>query len=412
LGERSGVNEQDLFDEAAYLRLHPDVAKAVAEGREASAWQHYDQHGRKEGRKINDFDSEHYLRSYPSAAAEIAAGQAATPFEHYRKFGRARGFLSNATAPRPANAAAMPSPFGGLWPDQANATDLLQGKLEIGQITARQAEKLRCWIENGYVLLENAIPPSLVDRAVLDLDRAYAGGFPDLKFACPAVSPDHIPWQPDINPLPATALDIHHFSPAIRNVIFADAITEFLGLIFESKALASQTFGFLRSPMQEARQDSAHVAYTIPRQFATSWIALEEIAGGTNEMYYYPASHRFDDFLYNERYKSVHEAQRMTDDAAIHGQIERHALSLEERAQQRGIAKTPFTARKGDVLVWHADLVHGGDPASNVTTRKSIVTHYCPRHLSPLFSENVTTRLWNHGGHRYTTSHYGGEPLG
>jgi hypothetical protein len=83
----------------------------------------------------------------------------------------------------------------------------------------------------------------------------------------------------------------------------------------------------------------------------------------------------------------------------------------EERALERGIAKTPFAARRGDALVWHADLVHGGNPVSRTTTRKSIVTHYCPKHLSPLFSENVATRIWNHGGHRYTTSHYGGEPL-
>ena len=143
MDEQSGVNEQDLFDEAAYLRLYPDVAKAVAEGREVSAWQHYDRHGRKEGRKINDFDADYYLRSYPAAAQEIAAGLAATPFAHYRKFGRARGFLSNAKAARPTNAAAMPSPFGGLWPDQANAADMFEGKLEIGQITERQAEKLR-----------------------------------------------------------------------------------------------------------------------------------------------------------------------------------------------------------------------------------------------------------------------------
>jgi ectoine hydroxylase-related dioxygenase (phytanoyl-CoA dioxygenase family) len=102
----------------------------------------------------------------------------------------------------------------------------------------------------------------------------------------------------------------------------------------------------------------------------------------------------------------------MGDAAAMRGQVERHVQSLEERAQRRSIAKMPFAARKGDVLVWHADLVHGGNPVSNVTTRKSIVTHYCPKHLSPLFSENVTTRLWDHGGHRYTTSHYRGEPLG
>ena len=43
----------DQFDETAYLRLYPDVAKAISEGRERSAWSHYDRHGRKEGRLAN-----------------------------------------------------------------------------------------------------------------------------------------------------------------------------------------------------------------------------------------------------------------------------------------------------------------------------------------------------------------------
>jgi phytanoyl-CoA hydroxylase len=88
----------------------------------------------------------------------------------------------------------------------------------------------------------------------------------------------------------------------------------------------------------------------------------------------------------------------------------RHVRSLEERAAELGIPKVPFAARKGDVLVWHADLVHGGNPVSSEITRKSIVTHYSPKHLSPLFAETMRVRLWDHGGHRYTTSHYGGEP--
>ena len=102
------LSERDQFDEVAYLRLYPDIAQAVAEGREASGWLHYDRHGRKEGRKTNDFDADFYLRAYPAAAQEIAAGLAATPFAHYLNFGRARGFLSHAKAPRPEDAAAMP----------------------------------------------------------------------------------------------------------------------------------------------------------------------------------------------------------------------------------------------------------------------------------------------------------------
>jgi phytanoyl-CoA hydroxylase len=411
LDDQPAHSDRGLFDDAAYLRLYPDIATAIAEGREPGAWEHYDRHGRKEGRKPNDFDAEFYLRSYPAAEYEITAGLAATPLAHYLRFGRARGFLSNARAPRPADAAAWPSRYGGLWPDLPNAADLIEGKRAIGRITERQAEKLTFWRNNGYVILEGAVPPALADTAAADLDRAYAGGFPGLKFECHGVAPGHIEWQPEINPHPAKALDIHHFSPAIRDLMFAEAVAEFLGLIFEAKTFASQTLGFLRGSAQEGHQDSAYVPYTIPRQFAATWAALEDVTIGAGELFYYPGSHRFEDFIYKDHYKSVHEAHRMTGENPAREQIERHVHSLEERATQRGIPKVPFAAKKGDVLVWHADLVHGGNPVSRVTTRKSIVTHYCPKHLSPLFSEHMGTKLWDHGGHRYTTSHYASEPL-
>lgn len=411
MDQQTAVDDRDEFDEAAYLRLYPDIVKAITEGRESSAWAHYDRHGRTEGRKPNDFDADFYLRSYPAAGQEIAAGLAATPVQHYLKFGRPRGFLSNAKAPRPANAAAMPSPFGGLWPDAPNAADIIDGKLEIGAITQKQADKLRFWIKNGYVILEGAVPAPVVDEAARDLDRAYAGEFPDLKFECHSIERSHITWRPEINPNPAKALDIHHFSPSIRELMFADAIGEFLGLIFESKAFASQTLGFLRGSAQEGHQDSAYVVYSIPRQFAATWTALEDVTIGAGELFYYPGSQRFEEFVYQGHYKSVYEAQRMTGVTDTREVVMRHVQSLEDRARQRGIPKTPFAAKKGDVLVWHADLVHGGNPVSRETTRKSIVTHYCPKHLTPLFAEQMRCRLWDHQGHRYTTSHYQTEPV-
>jgi ectoine hydroxylase-related dioxygenase (phytanoyl-CoA dioxygenase family) len=141
------------------------------------------------------------------------------------------------------------------------------------------------------------------------------------------------------------------------------------------------------------------------------WRQLDDVTLGTGALFYYPGSHRFGDCLSSGHTNSEDEALRVTGEAAMRGQVERHVQSLLQRAEQIGIPKSPFAARKGDVLMWHADLVHGSYPVSSLSTCKSIVTHYCPRHLSPLFSEHVATKLWNHGGHRYTTSHYSGEPL-
>jgi phytanoyl-CoA hydroxylase len=127
---------------------------------------------------------------------------------------------------------------------------------------------------------------------------------------------------------------------------------------------------------------------------------------------YYPGSHRFEDYLYHDGCKSVSDAERLTDDQDMRARIKHHVHSLKEQAAQRGIEKAAFAAKKGDVLIWHADLVHGGNPVSRITTRKSVVTHYCPKHLMPLFFERMDApRIWNHDGHRYTTSHYLTDPL-
>lgn len=42
---------QGEFDEDWYLNAYPDVAAAVRNGGFASGWQHYEQHGRSEGRQ-------------------------------------------------------------------------------------------------------------------------------------------------------------------------------------------------------------------------------------------------------------------------------------------------------------------------------------------------------------------------
>ena len=213
--------------------------------------------------------------------------------------------------------------------------------------------------------------------------------FPDLKFECHAVARDHIHWQPEINPHPAKALDIHHFSPAIRDLMFADAISEFLGLIFESKAFASQTLGFLRGSAQEGHQDSAYVAYTIPRQFAATWTALEDVTIGAGELFYYPGSHRFEDFVYNEHFKSVHEAQRMTGEQAMRGQVERHVSRWRGVRNNAAFRKRRSPPRRATCWYGTPTWCTAAIRCRAITTRKSIVTHYCPKHLSPLFSENT-----------------------
>ncbi len=402
--------ELRAFDPEAYCQQYPDIARAVAEGKLRDPWEHYDRRGRTEGRALCIFDQAFYLRAYPGVAEAIAGGLAETPLQHYVLYGRARGYLPNPKAVRPSNAAAPASPFGGLWIDEADAADRIKGRLETGQITERQASLLEFFLNNGYVILPSAIEAPMIEAARADLDRAYSGGYESLRFNAHAVASEPITWRPGVEAGPAKALDVHHFSPAVRRLMFASPIAEFLGLIFDGRTMASQTLGFLRGSAQGSHQDSAYVVYTLPRQFAASWVALEDVTIGAGELFYYPGSHHLPDFLYSGRYKSVSEARRMgVDRGEVDAQERRHAQSLDGLAERFGLSKQVFAAKQGDVLIWHADLIHGGHEVSREITRKSIVTHYCPKQLAPLFCEKQRyVAFHDHGGHLYTNSHYPG----
>ena len=55
--------------------------------------------------------------------------------------------------------------------------------------------------------------------------------------------------------------------------------------------------------------------------------------------------------------------------------------SLHKDAQDYGHVRGSFLARKGDILIWHADLAHGGSPVKHPgITRKSLVTHFTAGH--------------------------------
>jgi hypothetical protein len=406
----SKLAERRAFSEADYAALYPDIRDAIAAGNLPSGWAHYDRHGREEGRLLCRFDEAFYLRSYPMVAAELDKGLAATPLEHFVLYGTGRGYIPHPAAARAANPAAGASAFGGLWIDSGDAAARIEGRRETGQIDDRQAELLHRFRLDGYVILPNAIPNGLLEPALAAFDKAYAGGCPGLLFECAQVLSGHEPWRKEILEHPAKALDLHHFSCAIRRMIFAPAIVEFLGLIFEAKALASQTLGFLRGSAQENHQDSAYVPYTLGRNFAASWIALEDVTLGAGELYYWVGSHRLDDFLYDGEYKCVAEARRMNGPGSLGQQVGEHVASLGRRAAEAGLSNERFAARRGDVLIWHADLVHGGNPVSKDITRKSVVTHYCPKHLVPLFAETQQVRFFSHEGHLFTSSHYAFEP--
>jgi Phytanoyl-CoA dioxygenase (PhyH) len=408
----SEIAKCDLeFDEGWYVEMYPDVGKAVKDGVVRSALAHYVDFGRDEGRLPTPFAPEWYARTYSGAVDEAGSADRSALYQHYLDVGRFRGYRPHEGAARPKNAARIPSEFGGLWIDHANAADLVAGKYEIGQINRSEANLLNSYAKNGYVKLSGVIPTEIIDRAEAALENAYAGKIDNLLFECHALSPAHCPWLPGVKDHPAKALDFHWWSEDIRNLVLDTAVTHFLQLLFERRALVSQTLGFYRGSAQPLHQDSAYVTYSLPLQFTASWIALEDVSAGAGELEYLVGSHKeLPEYTYPGGYKSVRESERYTTDkVAIANALEAHVNQIATEGQQRAMKREKFHAKRGDVLFWHSDLAHGGSPISLRHSRKSVVSHYCPAEVAPLYFEDVPATVRRHGlSGFYSSGIYGG----
>lgn len=407
IGDAANIaSDETEFDEEWYLRAYPDIAKAVHDGILSSGFEHYKKYGRMEGRLAAPFDPKWYATAYPFAVGEVGCTDVRALQRHYQRVGRFRGYRPSSKASRPKNAANMSSEFGGLWIDNANAVDLVAGKYEIGQIGSGDVSVLSAYIKDGYFKLSDMISPVLLDRAEEALDNAYSGKIDGLLFECHTISRSHCSWASGVKEKRAKALDMHWWSEDIRNLVLCDAAKHFLDLIFERPALVSQTLGFYRGSGQPLHQDSAYVAYTLPLQFTASWIALEDVVPGAGELEYLVGSHKLlPEYTYPGGFKSTSESGRFGTEAnAVSEAVGKHEEQIVTEGQRRALKREPFIAKRGDILFWHADLAHGGSPISLDRSRKSVVTHYCPREIAPLYFENVSSTIRKHKLSGYYTS--------
>jgi hypothetical protein len=81
------------FDADWYLAVYPDIAEAVEAGRFASAWAHYKDFGRAEGRlpMAPPFNEQFYLNNNPDVRRAIERGEFLSALDHYVKCGHAEG---------------------------------------------------------------------------------------------------------------------------------------------------------------------------------------------------------------------------------------------------------------------------------------------------------------------------------
>ncbi|HQQ63355.1 MAG TPA: phytanoyl-CoA dioxygenase family protein [Pseudomonadales bacterium] len=269
------------------------------------------------------------------------------------------------------------APPVNLWLDEPDAVQRIADLLAAGEITEAEADDLRFFREHGYLVLPGAVAVEQVDRLLAELSVIYLEGE---KYVL-KLSKDLI-VHPDSPVLPhkSRLYDFHVHSAIARSLVFAEPLRRMLALVFAEPPLVFQSMVFTWGSEQSMHKDTAFVVVDRPASLLASWIALEDIEEGSGELMYYPGSHRDPLFLFSDTHMSW-EPRR--DGKGVH---RRFTAFLDRQAAEKQVARQTFCARKGDVLLWHANLAHGGMPVTRPeSTRKSLVSHYCPASASPRY---------------------------
>ena len=140
------------------------------------------------------------------------------------------------------------------------------------------------------------------------------------------------------------------------------------------EATLFQSINFLTGSEQHTHSDSIHMSTFPLGGMAAAWVALEDITPANGPLHYYPGSHRLPYYL-NADYQNEGSAWLTGDQ-----DYSAYEATIARKIIEAGIQKQVFLARKGDVFIWHANLLHGGEPQHDrARTRKSMVFHYFSR---------------------------------
>ena len=157
---------------------------------------------------------------------------------------------------------------------------------------------------------------------------------------------------------------------SVRRLATLPRIVDTLGLAYGRRAFPFQTLNFRHGTQQAVHCDAIHFHSEPERFMCGVWIALEDISPASGPLEYVPGSHRLP--VLNMQGAGVNHAEPQA------GDYERHYLpALHQRLEASGLPHATATLKKGQALVWAANLAHGGSPITDASsTRRSLVAHF------------------------------------
>ncbi|MDQ3279812.1 MAG: phytanoyl-CoA dioxygenase family protein [Acidobacteriota bacterium] len=262
----------------------------------------------------------------------------------------------------------------------------------LDEETRKQVE---FFAEHGYVIIDPQIPDATIEAVNTEL--------------APFFVPQAEPFYSD----ETRVQDAWTFNPHVREIAIAPRVLDILRVLYRREPIPFQTLNFRVGSQQRTHSDIIHFD-SIPYGFMCGvWTALEDVDLRNGPLHYYHASHKLPRF-------DMHDIGITAAGTVGYEKYHLYEDFVEELMKAQRAERVELKMKRGQSLVWAANLFHGGTPiVDKGRTRRSQVTHYYFEgclYYTPLFSDVglgkiVTRRIIDIRTSRVVPQFYNGQEI-
>lgn len=249
------------------------------------------------------------------------------------------------------------------WLDREDALEEIERRVAAGELEAEHAPRLRQWARDGYLVLEGVLDADTAREINADVDAVLEAN-----------------RELPIGELKKCFENLFPESAATRRAMAHPGVLEWTDRILDMRALPYQSLNLPRSSQQGVHSDEILMTTDPPGFLVAAWFALEDIADDSGPLFVLPGSHRLP-------YLSAAETGIPVgaDEAECARIYDANYYELQQRrVEQGGFEPWTFAPARGDVLLWHSNLLHGAHAVERAgATRRSLIVHYFGERATP-----------------------------
>ena len=268
--------------------------------------------------------------------------------EQYKKLGLQKSYFSSVSSKDFSELPRSPNPL-----DVSNSRDVLPENEFFQTLDQNIQESLLTWSDKGYVILRGFVNEDAVNKINEDI---YG-----------LIEANKANWKFDKNRI----MFALHQLDSVRNIGMSSTLAKIMEMLLGRDISLFQSINFIKGTQQKTHSDSIHMTTYPLGNLIAAWVALEDVGPDQGPLHYYPGSHKLP-YVLNSNFDSGSTKTMIGDQV-----YENYETKIKQIIGDDKLEKEVLLAKKGDVLIWHANLLHGGEPQTNMDlTRKSMVFHY------------------------------------